>query len=120
MIPGTTAFVGLSTLGGWMSRQADNARFSFQVLGYGGHATPTVTITIRCYHKNSDQVGDGTEITSPTIIFTRGTDAIGLIKVAEWTDLKELVRFEYVVTGTEGHWVNFQHLQPVWFNTPNP
>lgn len=45
MIPGTTAFVGLSVLGGWMNRQADNARFSFKVIDYGGAASPTVTIT---------------------------------------------------------------------------
>lgn len=119
MVPGTTAFVGLSVLGGWMNRQADNARFSFQVIGYGGAASPTVTITIRVYHKNADDPGDGTPITSPTITFIAGTDAIGTVKVAEWSDLKELVRFEYVVTGTQGHWVHFQHLAPVWFNTPN-
>lgn len=119
MIPGTTAFVGLSVLGGWMNRQADNARFSFQVIDYGGAASPTVTITIRVYHKNADETGDGTLITSPTITFTAGTDANGAVKVDTWSGLKELVRFEYVVTGTQGHWVHFQHLAPVWFNTPN-
>jgi hypothetical protein len=41
MIPGTTAFVGLAALGAWMNRQADNARFSFQVVDYGGAASPT-------------------------------------------------------------------------------
>lgn len=119
MIPGTTAFVGLSTLSAWMQRPADNARFSFQAIDYGGAATPVVTLTIRVYHKNRDDTGDGTPITSPSITLVAGTDVAGTVKVAEWDSLKELVRFEYVVTGTQGHWINFQHLAPVWFNTPN-
>ena len=118
MIPGQRAFGKLKARGDWFPRQADNARFSFQKIDDSGATVSAATLTIRVVHKNSEDPGDGTLTVTPAIVLDDGTTT-GSVETAEFNGLLELVRFEYDCAGNADEWLQFQQLQPVWFDTPN-
>ena len=91
----------------WFTRQGDHARFSIEVI-----IIESAQFQLNVYHKNRDETGDGTT-TGGSIART----SVGR-ETAEWTQLKELVRYRFRVSATkEGDsWALFRTLTAVWFD----
>jgi hypothetical protein len=70
-------------------------------------------LTVTVWHKNREDSGPGTEITTGWTSLATG------FKSLQVDGLKELIRFEYTVGGGEGSWVIYRMLQPTWFDTRN-
>ena len=60
MHTGELLMAGANVLGPWFPRAADNAVFTWELIQATGDAALTVTI----WHKNMDEIGPGTEITT--------------------------------------------------------
>ena len=89
----------------WFPRQGNHCVFrAEQIKSQGGS-----NLTVKFYHKNAEDTGNGTHITGKDIAFT--SDSVGKSAL---TDLKELVRVRFDVSGT-GSAVS-RMLQPVWYN----
>lgn len=77
--PGRTLQAGEKVLGHWFARGGDNAIFRAQLISAEVDAVtsaPVGTATIRVLTKNSEEQGDGAEITAAMIEFD-GTNAVG-------------------------------------------
>jgi hypothetical protein len=117
MIPGQIVFPGEKARSAWFPRQADNARFSFQKISDGG--SNQGALTIRVLHKNAEDAGDGSTITATSFLLEAGTSfPNGTVSTELFQGLKELVRFEYEANVAGTVWIEFQQLDPAWFNTP--
>ena len=96
-----------STLTPWFSRQADNARFTYETI----YSIGSPTFTVEVLHKNKEDLGPGTSW--GTLSWT----TIGAFKAATAAGLKEMVRFRLSVSvgsGTAG--VLYRFLEPTWFD----
>lgn len=111
MHTGHTLLSDTKVFSSWFPREADNAVFSYQQI----KLTDGAGFTVKVYHKNTEETGDGTDTTASfseigsTGIFT-----------APVTGLKELIRFSYEVTGdwsTGKKYVVYRMLAPTWYNT---
>lgn len=102
MIIGQTVFAG-SYLSPWFPRQGDSAVFAAEVLARDASATLTVTVQ----HKNKAEA-DSAALSAGV---TNGINTVS-VGTALGTQLKELVRFSYVVSGS--NWVHFRVLPPAW------
>ncbi len=100
---------GANVLSSWFERGGDNAIFTAEVVDTLGGGSLTVTI----WHKNKDEIGPGTEIT------TEWTTVHTSFKYHQEDGLKELVRFEYTIDGEWGDGVIYRMLQPTWFDRRN-
>lgn len=89
----------------WMDRQGDYLRATSEFVAGNGE------LTVKVYTKNKEETGDGDLRVSPTI--SQNTPGRS---VAEWSSLKELVRYEFTVGDASGEWVLFRMLNPVWFD----
>jgi hypothetical protein len=92
----------------WSPRGGDNGVFTFETIFATG-----VALTIRVFHKDSDDQGPG------TLLGTIST-AVGSSRFTEQvlTGIKELVRYQITcadVSGGAG--AIYRILQPNWFNT---
>jgi hypothetical protein len=78
-----------------------------------------MSITVRLYTKDSDDVGDGVEVDSTTTISTSTTGR----RVSEWgpgtgIGIKELVRYKVVAVSTGlSPTVTLRMLDNCWFDT---
>jgi len=127
MYIGETIMAGANVLSPWFPRQDDNAVFTWEEVQKTGNASLTVTI----WHKNREDIGPGTEIT------TAWTTLETNFRYIQVDALKELIRFEFAVTGavaagtvfvenlaeqtnldmTSVNWVIYRMLEPTWFST---
>lgn len=89
----------------WFSRRADNALFTLDVVAISASAS----ITVRAFHKNTEDTGDGTLVGT---IATRTTSGRTTTSIA---GLKEQVRYEYSVGSGTSKWVMFRMLAPAWY-----
>lgn len=102
---------GVSTV--WIPRGGDHLRQAVESV-----ANSESQLTIELWHKNRDEAGNGTLYSGPSIYFSDNTG----IETAEWTGLKELIRFQLTLSplgesSTRGGWILFRFLQPVWFES---
>ena len=94
----------------WMARGADNAVFTVELIAMesGGK------ITVDVFHKNSEDVGDGTVFSGVSLVRNsegRSSDT--------WSGLKELVRYRIKCQSDfidSPAWILFRMLSPVWFD----
>lgn len=99
----------------WMSRQADNAIFTCEVIVHSGTTSPYVDFAI--FHKDKEDAGQGTDA-SATVSSSVGAETSSVFISAKKEGLKELVRFAVKQkSGTVFTRVRF--LQPTWYNTTN-
>jgi len=91
----------------WFRRQADNAVVSAELI-----ATSGGVLTVKVFHKNSEDTGDGSEYVGTSITLS----SVGRGE-AEFTGLKELVRCEFTCGDANFDWVLFRMLPPVWFDS---
>jgi hypothetical protein len=89
----------------WMQRGGDNVRATVDVIAKNGSAGITVSV----YHKNSSETGDGLQSGSS---FQSTSGRVS----AEFSSLKELVRFKFDPGSTTGEWVMFRMLPVIWFD----
>jgi|GEM_PF-1800959 len=113
LIADTTAYTVFSP---WFPRGGDNLTATLDIIKSTG-----ATVEVRVYTKNSETSGPGTD--ADTAIFAVGS-ARGQFP-ASWTtggvtpgtsSLLELARYQFDISGTEGSWVLFRMLAPVWFD----
>ena len=100
----------------WMTRQADNAIFTCEVIVYNGTTSPYVDFAV--FHKNRDEAGEGTDA-SATIASSTGAETNSIFISAQAEGLKELVRFA-VKQKSGSIFTRIRFLQPTWYNTTNP
>ncbi|MBK9386022.1 MAG: hypothetical protein IPN34_14520 [Planctomycetes bacterium] len=103
--------VGTKVYSPWFPRQSDNATFQVEVVQRSDNAT----LKVEAVHKNSEDTGNGTEVTPAIVAAATAVD----IYSAEITALKEMVRFKFTVTGTTGEWVLFRMLPTSWYAAVN-
>ena len=99
---------GADVFSPWFPREADNAWFTFEAIDEGG-TSPIFTVEV--WHKNTDEPGPGEKNTTATF----GTLS-GDYKHANFTGLREMVRFKFSLTGSSA-WVIFRMLMPSWYDT---
>jgi hypothetical protein len=93
----------------WFPRGGDNAYFTLEVVAI---SSANMTVEVEVFHKTREDTGDGTQLGSAWDRTAVGREA------AEFTGLKEMVRFKYTFTSASGtQWATFRMLQPVWFDT---
>jgi len=99
----------------WFRRGGDHARFTLEVIEAG-----SASITVELYTKAADDAGDGTALGAGTPLFS-SVSAVGRT-TAEFLStandgMKDLVRYEFTVTGSGTNWILFRMLDPVWFDS---
>ena len=109
MYIGQTLLEGSNVFSPWLSREADNAIFSYEIIKSGG----TPTFTVQVWHKNEEETGEGSLYDSNLSWTQIGSSGIW---TATCTGLKELVRFEYDVTGSSGDSILFRMLESTAYN----
>lgn len=128
---GQMLMVGANVYSPWFPREADNAIFTVEEIQSTDSGNLTVGLTVTIWHKNADEIGEGTEIAT-TWDPISGTNLSSI----DVTGLREMVRFEYTVTGgaaygqttvntfgdpynldnAEVGWVIFRMLEPTWYD----
>lgn len=121
--PGRTLQAGESVLSDWLPRGGDNAIFRAQLVAAElSGADPVGTVSIKVLTKNSEEPGDGAEITAAAMSFTT-TDDVGDIKEelvistagsSASTGIMEMLR--YKVECTNG-WMRVSVFPPVFFDS---
>jgi len=89
----------------WFPREGDFLRGTAEFVAGNG------VLTVKVFTKNNEDTGNGTEIAGTSISLSsagRGD--------AEWTTIKEMVRYEFTVGDAAGEWVLFRMLSPTWFD----
>ena len=105
---GVTLFKGLTVYSPWFSRRANAATFLAQTVARVG---ATCTITVQTKLASDIETGNITDLANTITCNAVGTTS------ARNADLKELVRFKYVLTGTNStDWIHFLVLEPQWEN----
>ena len=92
----------------WFPRQGDNVTVTLERVEVDGGSLSAQAVT-----KNSEDAGNGTAIGS--VITVDGTKSVDTTDVTG--EAKELVRYEFTMSGDPGNWVLFRMLPPVWFDT---
>ncbi|MBK8977639.1 MAG: hypothetical protein IPM29_17150 [Planctomycetes bacterium] len=100
----------VSLFGPWLPRLGEQAMISMDLI-----ALSQASLTVVLFHKDRDDVGDGTQV---------GFGAITRVAVgrttARFDPLKELVRYKITVETTEegeGAWALFRMLSIVWYDS---
>jgi hypothetical protein len=114
MIDATTLFKGTTIFSPWFPRQAGMLRVTAECVVVNG-----ATLTVKLYTKNVGDVGDGDPVDEGTSITLSAAGR----STAEWRTVEseegvlELLRFQYVVTGSVAtNWILFRLLPPIWFD----
>lgn len=105
-------FQGDSVYSPWMSRQGDFMRPIFQAASLSANTDAGLEV----FHKNSEDAGPGTLAST-----TKVTASDAGYATAEFSSLKELVRYKFFCTVRKGtsasdQNVLFRTLSPVWFD----
>ncbi len=115
MFDASLLFGGASVYSPWFPRAGDLLRVVAECVAVSGG-----TLTIRVFGKNSDDTGDGTDINSGTTIVL---SSVGFSPATEWaspspptTGVKQLLRFQFTVSGSGANWVLYRLLPAVWFD----
>jgi hypothetical protein len=93
----------------WFTRAATNAVFTYEEIVVVG----SVTLSVAVFHRNSDEVGNGSSAGS-------SWTTAGQFSYANVTNLKEMVRFKVILTPEFGAGaVCFRFLPPTWYDNPS-
>jgi hypothetical protein len=104
----------------WFTRQGDYGTFTLEVTAQGGTSP---VLTVKLFHKNSDDVGDGADVDSVTPTKITG-NTVGrfpqtwpvMTASSPTKGLKTMVRYQYTLSGTGTCFATFRMLAPVWFD----
>jgi hypothetical protein len=109
MFEAQVLFKGCTIYSPWFPRRGDNVRCTIDVDAISG-----ATIEVRLFTKNTEDIGDGTDVDATVTLSLAATGR----DTDEWPGgLEELVRYKFTVTGTNNYdWVLFRMLPPVWFD----
>ena len=104
----------------WFQRGGDFATFTAEVAAIAGTSTGA-TLTVRAFHKNADETGDGTDVdTSTKIELTTATRLAATWPVQSSSTVKgfkQLVRYQFSLSATGGTaYATFRMLSPIWFD----
>lgn len=99
----------------WMSRQADNAIFTCEVIVHSGTTSPYVDFEV--FHKDKEEAGPGSDAGAAETTST-GPETSSIFISAKKEGLKELVRFA-VKQKSGSIFTRVRFLQPTWYNTTN-
>jgi hypothetical protein len=96
----------------WMPRGGDNVLINLDLVEVT-FGSLTGTFEVKLYHRDTDGTGDGAALAGSI-----SRDSAGR-STAEFTGLKELVRYRFRVSATTlgQEWALFRMLSPVWFDT---
>ena len=94
----------------WFPRAADDAIFTYEEMVNDGG-----TLVVKVFGKDTEEPGDGTEVTGSSFSQISGTN---FYKTAVVAGMPELVRFRYELTRDEADpaSVLFRMLSPTWFD----
>ncbi|MEE9394027.1 MAG: hypothetical protein V3W41_16120 [Planctomycetota bacterium] len=93
----------------WMNRRGDNLIVTLDLVDKSSKGQ----LTVKVFHKNTDDPGDGVNADATTTITG---DLVGRLS-DEWNGLEEMVRYRFEVTKQgSSDWVLFRMLSPVWFD----
>jgi len=108
-VAGATGTSSITVFTPWFRRQADNARFTYEVFSVIG--TPTFTVEV--YHKSSEDIGTGSAL-------SMSWDTVGGFMAGTAVGLKEMVRFKITLesSGSTGDLesIFYRFLEPTWFD----
>ncbi len=97
----------------WFPRGADNAVFTYEEIETVG----SPTLTVKVFHRSIEETGSGAVATGEGSGWSSisGTG----FKTRRYDALKEMVRFEFELTGTSASLdaMLYRVLAPTWFNT---
>jgi len=107
------SFDGVRFYSPWFLREGNAATMTVEIIAMSGSVSPTATLTVRVQTKNSEDAdpAQGGGLASGTHTLT--ANALG-VESGRSHSYKELIRFEYAVTGSAGGWVHFRMLSPAW------
>lgn len=114
---GTSIYTNVGIQGDWIPRQADNIILFAEEIDIS-NTSGTVTLTIQLYHKNTDEVGDGTSVGSPIVL----DGSSPKFKSTQVEGLKELVRVAVLAVGDADAsyvfgWIHYRILSPIWYDS---
>lgn len=100
----------------WLPRGGDNAVFTVEIVSDSGlTGTGQSALYFWPFHKNTNDVGDGSAVSAvtPTALSTVGFHSLGLFE-----NIKELVRFKIQFdAGSFMSSMEYRMLAPTWFKT---
>jgi hypothetical protein len=100
-------FNGDRVFGPWMPRIDDNLIITAEVGALEGLGT---AFAIQIYHKNSEEIGEGTAMPTPLIVSSVGRSRL------EYLDVKEYIRYRFLVNEEDDAGrVLFRMLGITWF-----
>jgi len=115
MIDAMLLLKGTTVFSPWFPRQADMLRVTAECVAVDG-----ATVTIKLYTKNLEDTGNGDPVDENVSI---SLNSIGQRITEEWKTVvsqegvQQLLRFQYVVTGSATNdWILFRLMPAVWFD----
>jgi hypothetical protein len=105
---GSTLLKGFTVFTPWFYREADNAVFTYEIIGNPS----TLTFTVTVEHKNTEDIGDGGNL---SVSWSPASNAAGF-HTATASGLKEMIRFKLTVSGSGTDGVLYRFLEPTWFD----
>ncbi len=114
MIDATLLMNGMTVFSPWFPRQADMLRVTAECVAVSGGA-----VEIQLYTKNTEDPGNGDPVDTGTVISlsSPGRSTVEWKTVVSQEGVQQLLRFRYVVTGTETyHWILYRLLPAAWFD----
>lgn len=105
----------------WFPRGGDYATFTAEVAAIAGTGAK---LTVRAFHKNADETGDGTDVDTTTKIELTAASTPPR-QSATWPvqesstqkGFEQLVRYQFKLEATSGTaYATFRMLSPIWFD----
>lgn len=102
----------------WFQRGGDFATFTAEVVAIAG---TTAALTVRAFHKNADEAGDGEDVDTSTKIELTTATRLGATWPVQSSStkkgFKQLVRYQFSLSATGGTaYATFRMLSPIWFD----
>ncbi|MBK8101708.1 MAG: hypothetical protein IPK26_31890 [Planctomycetes bacterium] len=102
----------------WFQRGGDYATFTAEAVALAGTGAK---LTVRAFHKNAEDTGDGVDVNSATTIeLTTATRTPATWPVQDTSTVKgfkQLVRYQFKLEATSGTaYATFRMLSPIWFD----
>lgn len=96
----------------WFPRGGDRAIFTLEIVETNLHGS--ASLVVQAFHKNSEDVGDGTLISGASI----SAGGVG-VSSQLFGPFEELVRYKFSIAAEEEFellWAAFRMLSPAWFD----
>lgn len=115
------ADAGAAVYSPWFPRQGDNAVFTLDTIEIQGTGAQ---LSVQVFTKNSEDAGDGAVaddgMGSAVEIVRTLADGPGRENNTWEGNLKEMVRYKFIMKNSTDDWALFRMLPPVWFDSVAP